>query len=66
MPNETHATIYHPAALAAFRHLFKPKGKVEAIAVPRRQLIGGREIEQRVGVNAFGRLSARAPRSPGL
>ncbi len=26
MPNETHATIYHPAALAAFRHLFKPKG----------------------------------------
>lgn len=27
MPNETHATIYHPAALAAFRHLFKPKGQ---------------------------------------
>ena len=26
MPNETHATIYHPAALAAFRYLFKPKG----------------------------------------
>ena len=26
MPNETHATIYHPAALAAFRQLFKPKG----------------------------------------
>jgi len=26
MPNETHATIYHPAALAAFRYLFKVKG----------------------------------------
>jgi uncharacterized protein len=26
MPNETHATIYHPAALAAFRYLFTPKG----------------------------------------
>lgn len=24
MPNETHATIYHPAALQAFRTLFKP------------------------------------------
>lgn len=24
MPEETHATIYHPAALRAFRHLFKP------------------------------------------
>lgn len=24
MPDETHATIYHPAALAAFRRLFKP------------------------------------------
>jgi predicted alpha/beta superfamily hydrolase len=24
MPHETHATIYHPAALAAFRALFKP------------------------------------------
>jgi hypothetical protein len=24
MPNETHATIYHPAALAALRRLFKP------------------------------------------
>jgi hypothetical protein len=26
MPDETHATIYHPAALAAFRRLFKPPG----------------------------------------
>ncbi|MFN2399900.1 MAG: alpha/beta hydrolase [Gemmatimonadaceae bacterium] len=25
MPNETHATIYHPAALAALRRLFKPE-----------------------------------------
>ena len=25
MTEETHATIYHPAALRAFRHLFKPK-----------------------------------------
>lgn len=25
MPGETHATIYHPAALVAFRHLFKPR-----------------------------------------
>ncbi|MDQ3068532.1 MAG: alpha/beta hydrolase-fold protein [Acidobacteriota bacterium] len=25
MPRETHATIYHPAALAAFRALFKPR-----------------------------------------
>jgi len=24
MPDETHATIYHPAALAAFRRVFKP------------------------------------------
>ena len=24
MPRETHGTIYHPAALAALRHLFKP------------------------------------------
>ena len=24
MPDETHATIYHPAALRAFRHLFAP------------------------------------------
>lgn len=24
MPSETHATIYHPAALQAFRKLFKP------------------------------------------
>ena len=24
LPNETHATIYHPAALDAFRYLFKP------------------------------------------
>ena len=24
MPNETHATIYHPAALQALRRLFKP------------------------------------------
>jgi predicted alpha/beta superfamily hydrolase len=24
MPDETHATIYHPAALRAFRYLFKP------------------------------------------
>jgi len=24
MPNETHATIYHPAALGALRRLFKP------------------------------------------
>jgi hypothetical protein len=24
MPTETHATIYHPAALRAFRLLFKP------------------------------------------
>jgi len=27
MPNETHATIYHPAALRAFRALFKPETK---------------------------------------
>ena len=26
MPTETHATIYHPAALQAFRKLFKPAG----------------------------------------
>lgn len=26
MPGETHATIYHPAALQAFRLLFKPRG----------------------------------------
>ena len=26
MPGETHATIYHPAALKAFRALFKPAG----------------------------------------
>lgn len=26
MPGETHATIYHPAALLAFRALFKPTG----------------------------------------
>lgn len=26
MPNETHATIYHPAALGAVRALFKPEG----------------------------------------
>jgi predicted alpha/beta superfamily hydrolase len=25
MPNETHATIYHPAALNALRRLFKPE-----------------------------------------
>ena len=25
MPDETHATIYHPAALRAFRYLFKPR-----------------------------------------
>ena len=25
MPDETHATIYHPAALKALRFLFKPK-----------------------------------------
>lgn len=25
MPNETHATIFHPAAMAAFRKLFAPK-----------------------------------------
>jgi predicted alpha/beta superfamily hydrolase len=24
MPEETHATIYHPAAMRAFRHVFKP------------------------------------------
>jgi hypothetical protein len=24
MPEETHATIYHPAALRAFRELFRP------------------------------------------
>ena len=24
MPDETHATIYHPAALQAFRRLFRP------------------------------------------
>lgn len=24
LPDETHATIYHPAALRAFRHVFKP------------------------------------------
>jgi predicted alpha/beta superfamily hydrolase len=27
MPQETHATIYHPAALKAFRAVFKPKAK---------------------------------------
>jgi predicted alpha/beta superfamily hydrolase len=27
MPGETHATIYHPAALAALRRLFKPAAK---------------------------------------
>jgi predicted alpha/beta superfamily hydrolase len=27
MPEETHATIYHPAALRAFRRLFKPAAK---------------------------------------
>ena len=27
MPAETHATIYHPAALAALRRLFKPENK---------------------------------------
>jgi predicted alpha/beta superfamily hydrolase len=27
MPGETHATIYHPAALAAIRQLFKPEPK---------------------------------------
>jgi predicted alpha/beta superfamily hydrolase len=27
MPEETHATIYHPAALRAFRAVFKPKAK---------------------------------------
>jgi predicted alpha/beta superfamily hydrolase len=27
MPAETHATIYHPAALAALRRLFKPEGE---------------------------------------
>ena len=27
MPQETHATIYHPAALRAFRTVFKPQGK---------------------------------------
>ena len=27
MPHETHATIYHPAALEAFRHVFKLEGK---------------------------------------
>jgi predicted alpha/beta superfamily hydrolase len=27
MPQETHATIYHPAALRAFRAAFKPAGK---------------------------------------
>ena len=27
MPEETHGTIYHPAALHAFRTLFKPSGK---------------------------------------
>lgn len=25
MPDESHATIYHPAALQAFRRLFKPE-----------------------------------------
>jgi hypothetical protein len=25
MPAETHGTIYHPAALAAVRRLFKPE-----------------------------------------
>jgi hypothetical protein len=25
MPEESHATIYHPAALRAFRRLFKPE-----------------------------------------
>jgi len=25
MPDEKHSTIYHPAALKAFRLLFKPK-----------------------------------------
>jgi len=27
MPEETHATIYHPAALRAFRVVFKPRAK---------------------------------------
>jgi hypothetical protein len=27
MTGETHATIYHPAALRAFRALFKPAAK---------------------------------------
>jgi uncharacterized protein len=27
MPGETHATIYHPAALAALRRVFKPVGR---------------------------------------
>ena len=27
MPSETHATIYHPGALRAFRSVFKPAGK---------------------------------------
>ena len=27
MPEETHATIYHPAALRAFRAVFKPQAK---------------------------------------
>jgi predicted alpha/beta superfamily hydrolase len=27
MPEETHATIYHPAALKAFREMFKPVKK---------------------------------------
>lgn len=29
MPEETHATIYHPAALGAFRKLFKPEPRAE-------------------------------------
>ena len=27
MPEESHATIYHPAALKAFREVFKPVKK---------------------------------------
>jgi predicted alpha/beta superfamily hydrolase len=30
MPAETHATIYHPAALAAIRVLFKPQALARA------------------------------------
>jgi hypothetical protein len=26
MPEESHATLYHPAALRAFRRLFRPSG----------------------------------------